>query len=91
MVTPQSLQLIIIILWPLINSAAVLLPNTFQYQIQVKCLKKQLWEKHDVMKCVKYLLNLFGGRNVNCLRQTTFHEPVGVKYQKKDYINKINN
>ena len=43
------------------------------------------------MKCVKYLLNLFGGWKVNCLRQTTFHEPIGEKYQKKDYINKINN
>ena len=29
------------------------------------------------------ILNLFGGQNVNCLRQTTFHEPIGVKYKKK--------
>ena len=48
-------------------------------------------KKHDVMKCVKYLLNSFGGRNVVCTGQTTFHEPIGVKYQKKDYINKIYN
>ena len=43
------------------------------------------------MKCVKYLLNSFGGRNVVCTGQTTFHEPIGVKYKKKDYINKIKN
>ena len=49
-------------------------------------------KKHDVMKCMNYLLNLFGGRNVFCPGQTTFHEPIGVKYQKKkDYINKIYN
>ena len=46
-------------------------------------------KKHDVMKCVKYLLNLFGGRNINCLRQTTFHEPIGVKYQKKIISTKL--
>ena len=53
--------------------------------------KTIMCKKHDVMKCVKYLLNSFGGWNVVCTGQTTFHEPIGVKYKKKDYINKINN